>query len=146
MRRPTILIADDEPDIRLLFELTLRRSGRFELLPSVGDGLAAVEAAARHQPDIVLLDIMMPEMDGREALPRILSASPRSMVVIISALAADLEAPAARTAGAFAYIEKDAVSGALVEVLEDLHAQFAHALEGETVIAPASQRWPVTAA
>ena len=132
----SVLLVDDEADIRYLARLQLRRDEGFEVVGEAADGLEAVDLASRFQPDVVLLDVMMPHMDGYTALPGILTASPRSMVVMLSALDAVTNEEPALAAGAFAYLEKDAIVAGFAEVLAELHGRFRRALAGETVWAP----------
>ena len=82
---PRILIADDEPNIVLALELLMKREG-YETR-TTGDGEAAVEAAKAFHPDLILLDIMMPKMDGYEVCQR-LRADPEFKNVVIVMLTA----------------------------------------------------------
>ncbi|MFP5309135.1 MAG: response regulator [Actinomycetes bacterium] len=134
--RPSVLLVEDEPDLRFLVRENLHRSGRFEVEAEAADGEEAIALLEDLQPDIVLLDIMMPGMNGRQALPRILVASPTSMVVMLSALDAVAEERPALAAGAFAYLEKRVIGPELPGVLDDLYRRFLRALSGETVVAP----------
>lgn len=134
---PTVLLVDDQADLRHLMTLALSRSARFEVVGECGDGDTAVEMAADLQPDIVILDILMPGLDGRQALPAILVRAPRTMVVVLSALSAADEAGTMLARGAFAYLEKADVATRFAERLEELYAEFTKALTGETVVAPA---------
>lgn len=61
---PQVLVVDDEPDLRLMLRLALRRDARFEVCGEAENGEVAVQMATRLQPDIILLDLMMPVMDG----------------------------------------------------------------------------------
>ena len=89
MATRSVLLVDDTPDVRMLVRRALERSGGLEVVAEVGDGAAAVEAARHHQPDVVLLDIAMPVMDGLEALPLIRQVAPRATVIMLSAFTAD---------------------------------------------------------
>ena len=137
----SVLLVDDDIDIRYLARLQLRRDDGFDVVGEAADGLEAVDLASRFHPDVVVLDVMMPRMDGYTALPGILAASPRSMVVMLSALDAVTNEQTALAAGAFAYLEKDAIVSGLAEALADLHARFRRALSGETVWAPERPGW-----
>ena len=132
----TVLLVDDEEDIRYLAAMQLERVGGFEVVGEAGDGIEAVRMAARLQPSAILLDVMMPRMDGHAALPELLRVSPRSMIVMVSALSADSQAAPAISAGAFTYVEKGQVATGLGELLSDHLARFRRALAGETVWAP----------
>lgn len=140
-----VLLVDDHADLRKLMRLGLQRSGRFRVVGEAGNGTEAIELATELQPDIVILDLLMPELDGREALPTILLRSPRSMVVVLSALDAKTEAAPAIATGAFAYLEKTEVADDLADVIAGLYADFRRALTGETVIAPAAMGRSLTA-
>jgi diguanylate cyclase (GGDEF)-like protein/PAS domain S-box-containing protein len=80
----TVVIADDEVAHRTAVKRILQRSGRFTVVGEAGDGQQAVALAEREQPDLVVLDLSMPRMDGLEALPRILAGSPRTKVALLS--------------------------------------------------------------
>jgi len=69
------VVADDLPDARELTRLTLERTGRFQVVGEAGDGAEAIDMVARHRPDLLLLDLAMPRVDGLRALPAIRSAS-----------------------------------------------------------------------
>lgn len=75
-RPNTVVIADDSVVVRGLFARWLGESGRFHVVGVAGDGESAIEHAGRHHPDIMVLDLDMPVLDGIEALPRIVKESP----------------------------------------------------------------------
>lgn len=104
MSGPRVLVVDDEPDIRVLLQMTLGLDG-FEVVGEATNGREAVALAADLQPDVIVLDLMMPVMGGMEALPLLLESSPRSHVVVLSAAASHLIDQAV-AAGADGYIEK----------------------------------------
>ena len=113
-----ILIADDEPNLRLLYQSELEAEG-YEVLIAT-DGKEAVAAVERERPDLVVLDIRMPGMDGVEALGRILDRE-RTMPVILNT-AYSSEQENFMTWSADAYVIKSADVGVLkqkiAEVLE----------------------------
>jgi signal transduction histidine kinase len=119
-----VLIVDDTPDIRELVALTLEVTGggEFEVVGEAADGLAAIEQAARLLPDVVLLDLAMPIMDGLEALPSIRRAAPNAMVLVLSGFNARELGAEALAAGATAYMEKGGIAGKLVPRLLELMA------------------------
>src|SRR5206468_432305 len=97
----------------------LQFDGSFEVVAEAGDGTEAIERATVHQPDLVLLDLAMPGMGGREALPHILDAAPASKVVVFTAL--DLDGTeAASLGGTCGYLNKDVDLPRVVERLADL--------------------------
>ncbi|HVL81239.1 MAG TPA: response regulator transcription factor [Actinomycetota bacterium] len=120
-RTYTALVVDDVNEIRFLLTEVLSMSGRFEVVGEAGDGLQAIDEAGRHEPDIVLLDLSMPKMDGLEALPQILSASPGSKVIVLSGFEEKRLGAIAIERGASAYLEKGVHPNDLVrEVLSVL--------------------------
>jgi len=80
-----VLIADDSAVVRGLVARWITEAG-FQLVGTASNGRIAVEMLTRHDPDVVLLDIDMPELDGTEALPKMLAASPSLQVVMMSTL------------------------------------------------------------
>jgi DNA-binding NarL/FixJ family response regulator len=118
-----VLVVDDSPDIRELISIVI--SG-----PSVGwrvvgvaeDGEQAVAEARRTQPHLVLLDIAMPVMDGIQALPLIIDAAPRAVVVMLSGYGAATAGDAAMAAGAHGYLEKEDLVHSLVPRLQAIIA------------------------
>ncbi len=79
-----VLIADDVQDLRSMLRLALELSGRFTVVAEAMNGAHAVDLAAMYKPDLALLDLSMPTLDGLEALPRILEVSPETKVVVLS--------------------------------------------------------------
>lgn len=103
----SVVVVDDAADVRVLLGLALHRSGRFRVVGEGASGTDAVRLADRLHPDVVLLDVSMPGMDGLEALPRVLAASPESVVVMLSGFGHRAVANAAVAAGATGYISKE---------------------------------------
>ena len=85
-RRIRVVLADDTPEIRLLYRVGLEGDGRFEIAGEAADGREAVSIAAARRPDVILLDVAMPKMDGLQAVPRIRKVSARTKIVILSGL------------------------------------------------------------
>ena len=80
----SILIVDDHPLTREALSSLLRAHG-FDVVGEASDGAQAIESAGRLRPDLVLLDLSMPGMDGLQALPRLREAAPECEVVVLSA-------------------------------------------------------------
>ena len=100
------VIADDVVDMRFLLRKALERSGRFTVVGEAANGREAIDIAADHRPDLALLDLSMPVMDGLEALPRIREAVPDCTVVVLSGFDTEAMADQAMQAGAAAYLVK----------------------------------------
>lgn len=84
--RPRILVVDDAVVVRGLFGRWIEADGRFQMLPTCADGQAAIVAAKKHKPDVIVLDLEMPVMDGMTALPELLAACSGAAVMIASTL------------------------------------------------------------
>ena len=101
-----VLIVDDVADLRMLLRMTLSGNEEFEVVAEASDGLEAIAQAERHQPDLVVLDLSMPVLDGLEALPRILEVAPDARVVVLSGFDESRMREPALAAGAVAYLQK----------------------------------------
>jgi len=95
-------------------------SDHFDVVAEAENGLQAVQLADQHKPNLLLLDISMPVMDGMEALPKILEASPETQVVVLSGFEAGRMGQAALDAGAAAYLEKGIPPGVLIDRLLEI--------------------------
>ncbi len=104
----------------MLVGYVLKLSEDFVMVGEAKDGAEGVELATRLQPDVVLLDLSMPGMDGLEALPLILAAVPGVRVVVLSAFTANAMAKRAVAAGAIGYIEKGLSPTELLIALQTL--------------------------
>lgn len=107
VRMIRVVLADDVPDIRALMRLAIERDGRFEIVGEAADGLEAVELARGHAPDLVILDLAMPKMDGLEAIPEVRrSIGPDGRIVVLSGFESEKLGPIAVETCADAYVEK----------------------------------------
>src|SRR5688572_8029206 len=109
-----VLLVDDVADMRLVVRTALQQVPGFEVVGEAGDGAAAIEAASATRPDLIVLDLSMPGVDGFEALPRLRQVSPRSQVVVLSGLPPRGAERRARSAGAVGFLEKGIPSRQLV--------------------------------
>jgi len=128
-----IVLADDQPLLRQGFRLILSAQPDMEVVGEAGDGRAAVALTSQHQPDVVLMDVRMPRMDGIEATRRISADHPRSRVIILTTFDLDEYVFAGLRAGASGFLLKD------VEPL-DLLASIRSVAGGDAVIAPRMTR------
>jgi DNA-binding NarL/FixJ family response regulator len=101
-----VLVCDDVAAFRALMRYTLPEDPAIEVVGEAGDGVAAIESAAELQPDVVLLDLTMPRLDGIDAIPAVLERAPNTRVVALSGWGAERMADAALAQGAVAYVEK----------------------------------------
>jgi len=118
--RKRVLVVDDAANLRELLTLLLETEDDFEVVGTAADGEQALEAATRLQPDIVLLDLAMPRMDGLQALPELRSRLPEARIVIFSGFDQGGLVEEALKIGADAYLEKGASVTSLVALLRDL--------------------------
>lgn len=118
--RISVVIADDVAGLRRLLRIALEENRHFDVVGEAADGIEAIAAAEQLAPDILLLDLSMPRMDGLEALPRLRLASPLTRVVVLSGLSEDRLGPKAIELGADGFIEKGIAPNELVAALVDL--------------------------
>ena len=102
----TILLTDDEPHIRKFISLILRKFDNPKILEA-GDGAIAVELYKQHQPDLVLLDVNMPNMDGVQALAAIRALDYTAVCIMLTSLANRQTVEECQRLGAVDYIRKD---------------------------------------
>jgi DNA-binding NarL/FixJ family response regulator len=105
-RRLRVLVVDDTEDFRVLMRVVLERTGDFEVVAEAQDGEQGLEMASVVAPDVVLLDIAMPVMDGLQALPQIRGLCPDAAVVMLSGFGASKMRMQAVALGADGYLEK----------------------------------------
>ena len=110
---PRVLIADDQALVRTGFRMILKANG-IEVVGEASDGLEAVTAAATLKPDVVLMDIRMPNLDGLEAARRILAADPEIRVLMLTTFDLDKYVYEALAAGASGFLLKDVTPEHLV--------------------------------
>jgi DNA-binding NarL/FixJ family response regulator len=101
-----VLVCDDVEAFRALMRYTLQEDPGIEVVGEAADGMAAIGAAERLQPDVVLLDLTMPVLDGIDAIAAVLARAPGTRVVALSGWGAERMADAALEQGAVAYVEK----------------------------------------
>ena len=115
----SVLIVDDSEDLRELLSLVIQRHpDGWEVVATAAEGEQAIEEARTSQPDLVLLDIAMPVMDGMQALPHIRQAAPNAVVVMLSGYPFSTAGQGALNAGAHGYLEKSDLVKGLIPRLE----------------------------
>nr|WP_276515264.1 response regulator transcription factor [Actinomadura coerulea] len=126
------MIADDQTLVRGGFRMILSRAG-IEVVGEAADGLEAVTAARRLRPDVVLMDIRMPGMDGLEATRRVLADDPACRVLILTTFDLDRYVYSALAAGASGFLLKDVTPEHLVASVRLLET-------GDALLAPSITR------
>jgi DNA-binding NarL/FixJ family response regulator len=118
----TVFLVDDVPDMRMLLRLVIESDPELEVAGEAGDGAAAVEEIARVQPDVVVLDLSMPGMDGLEAIPRIQEVAPEARILVFSGYTAERMAEPALARGASRYVEKGSKIEELPAIVREVAA------------------------
>jgi DNA-binding NarL/FixJ family response regulator len=129
----SILLADDQELLRMGFRLVLEAQPDLEVAGEAGDGGEAVELVAKLDPDIVLMDVRMPIMDGVEATRRIVAHGARSRVIILTTFDLDEYAYSALRAGASGFLLKDAPPADLLSAIRSV-------ARGDAVVAPSTTK------
>ncbi|HEU5037532.1 MAG TPA: hybrid sensor histidine kinase/response regulator [Nocardioides sp.] len=137
MTAPRVVLVDDTADLRQLMRIALRRAG-FEVVGEAGDGAAGIELVRAERPDLVVLDLSMPVMDGLEALPHIREELPDAAIVVMSGFGAGEMTDKALARGADGYLQKGAPLTTVVEYLGDALAR-----RGTPPVVPAEDQPPV---
>ncbi len=114
----TVMVVDDADDLRDLLCLLITRHRGWQVVATAAHGEEALARAIEFRPDLVLLDIAMPVMDGMQALPLIRDASPDSVVVMLSGYPFATAGQGALDAGAHGYLEKADLVRSLIPGLE----------------------------
>jgi DNA-binding NarL/FixJ family response regulator len=115
-----ILIADDVPELRAIFRLLLQTDQRFEVVGEAADGYEAIAQARLLQPDLVILDVAMPRLDGLQAIPKIHEAVPGVRILVLSGFEAGRISEQAIALCATAFLEKGAPTEEIISVAYDV--------------------------
>jgi len=129
MKRLRLLLVDDQAMFREGLRLLLGQQPDFEIVGEAGDGLAALESVRRIAPDVVLMDLRMPNLGGAEATRRIKAEAPAVKVIVLTTFEEDEEVFSALRAGAAGFLLKDSPSEKLCEAIR-------FAARGETWLQP----------
>jgi signal transduction histidine kinase len=130
-----VVLIDDTPDIRLLLRLALEANGQFHVVGDASDGQRGVEVVRTERPDLVVLDLAMPVMDGIETLTHIRRDSPDTRVVVLSAFDSERMAERTTAAGADAYLQKGTSAKRIVTAI-------CETMGLEEIVAPRARRRP----
>ncbi|MAS55364.1 MAG: hypothetical protein CMJ44_12220 [Pimelobacter sp.] len=114
-----VVIIDDTADLRELLKIALTRGG-FQVVGEAGDGQQGIDMVRLHHPDVVLLDLAMPVMDGIEALPQIRRLTPKGKIVVLSGFGAQHMSERAVSAGADGYVQKGAPLNTILDYVREV--------------------------
>ena len=128
-----VLVADDQALVRAGVRMLLQVAGDMEVVAEAQDGAEAVLLAERHLPDVILMDLRMPRVDGLEASRRILAARPATRIVVLTTFAEDSDVYAALRAGAVGFLVKDDEPERMVDAVR-------RAVTGEQLLGPSVLR------
>jgi DNA-binding NarL/FixJ family response regulator len=116
----SVVLCDDVPELRRLAQIVLEEGGEMQVVGEAGDGREAVDVVERLQPDVVVLDLSMPKMDGLEAIPLIHQVAPRAEIVVFSGFEEGKVAEVALSLKASRYVRKGAPLEELRDAVRDL--------------------------
>jgi two-component system NarL family response regulator len=124
-----ILVVDDHPLMRLGLRTRIDAEPDMEVVGEAGDGHAAVAAYAQHKPDIMLLDLRLPGMDGPETIAVVRKSDPDARIIVVTTYDADEDVYRAVQAGARGYLLKGTFAEGMLEAIRNVYA-------GRRLIAP----------
>jgi len=133
MKKITILLAENHVVVREGIRRFLEREANFEVVGEAGDGEEAVQMASQLKPDVIVMDISMPKLNGIEATKQIKVLQPSAVVLILTAYDYEQYIFPLLEAGAAGYLLKDVSSRELVSAIQTVH-------KGEAVLHPAVAR------
>jgi DNA-binding NarL/FixJ family response regulator len=128
-----VLLADDQVLVRDGFRALIEREADLEVVGEAADGVEAVAACARLAPDVVLMDIRMPQLDGLDATRRVLAAPAPPRVIVLTTFDRNEWVFEALRAGASGFLLKDVRAAALVEAIRVVHS-------GDALLSPSITR------
>jgi NarL family two-component system response regulator LiaR len=117
-----VLIVDDHEIVRKGIRAFLATKRDIQVIAEAGDGIEAVKLAQAYHPDVILMDLVMPKMDGIQAIREITSRLPGTRVVVLTSFAADEQVFPAIKAGALGYLLKDSGPQELVQAIRQVYS------------------------
>jgi len=126
-----VLVVDDHALVRTGVVNIISHEADLRVVAEASNGVEAIDAFARHHPDVTLLDLRMPVMEGVEAVRQIRELDPAAKVIVLTTYDTDEDITRALKAGAKAYVLKDITADALIACIRDV-------LAGKTYLAPAA--------
>jgi two-component system NarL family response regulator len=129
--KASVLLIDDHALLRTGVANIINQEPDLEVVAEAGNGVEGIAAFERHHPDVTLVDLRMPVMEGVEAVRQIRERDPRARVIVLTTYDTDDEISRALKAGAKAYVLKDIAADDLVACIRDV-------LSGKTYLAPAA--------
>ena len=131
MTAHTVLVVDDHPLVRTGVVKIIAHEPDLEVVAEAANGAEAVDAYAKHRPDVTLLDLRMPVLEGVEAVRQIRELDPQAKVIVLTTYDTDEDITRALKAGAKAYALKDISAEELITCIHDV-------INGKTYLAPAA--------
>jgi len=128
-----VLLVDDQTLVRAGFRMVIDSQDDLEVVGEAGDGIAAVAAVGQYRPDLVVMDVRMPLLDGIEATRRITAQESPPKIIVLTTFDLDEHALQAIRAGASGFLLKDAPPEELLRAIRTVHS-------GDAVIAPSTTR------
>jgi len=116
-----VVVADDNADIRMMLRAYLEADGRFTVMGEAADGDEVVRVVAATNPDVIILDLYMPDVGGLEAIPQLRARSRSMKIIVYTAYAAAAIVRAALTLGADAVVRKGVPMAELVDTVDRLY-------------------------
>jgi len=117
-----ILVVDDHPVVREGVEALVRRQRDMRIVAQAANGREAIEQFREHRPDVTLMDLQMPEMNGLDALIALRGEFPQARVIVLTTYVGDVQVLRAIKAGALAYLLKNALHKELLDTIRAVHA------------------------
>ena len=116
-----VLIADDHAIVREGLRTLIRTEPGMKLVGEASDGIQVVDQTRALQPDVIVMDLLMPRKDGLEAINEIMRANPQARILVLTSYAEDDKVYAAVKAGALGYLLKDSLPKELLQAIRDVY-------------------------